>query len=205
MATLINKADLGRISAAIQRAEAATAGEIYVVVSGTSDDFRLVPVLWAAITAMLLPWPLLVLTDLSIGAILTAQVVLFVSLAIALSHNRIRPRLVPSGLIADASRQRAQALFMAHGVHLTENRTGILIYVAVIDRRVEILADATIHEKVGQAFWEELAQEVVTAGRHERWAEGVITAVHRAGSALALHFPRGSQDRNELSDRVVEV
>jgi putative membrane protein len=199
------KADLDRISEAIQEAEAKTAGEIYVVVSRTSDDFRLVPVLWAALAAILLPWPLFLLTDLPISIILTAQAVLFVALAAALSHARLRPFLIPPVMIAEASRRKAQSLFMAHGVHLTESRTGVLVYVAVTERRVEILADAAIHDRVGQDPWDQLARDISVAARRGDLPGGIVGAVRRAGSILALHFPRAAKDENELSDRVIEL
>ena len=50
-------------------------------------------------------------------------------------------------------------------MHLTEARTGVLIYVTPKDRRVEIVADVGIHSKVGEAAWEELAQEITAAAR----------------------------------------
>jgi putative membrane protein len=53
--------------------------------------------------------------------------------------------------------------------------------------------------------WEQLALEVTTAARKKRLGEGLETAVRNAGAILAEHFPRGDHDRNELSDRVVEI
>ena len=94
---------------------------------------------------------------------------------------------------------------MAHGVHLTEARTGVLIYVALADRRVEIVADAGIHSKVDQSAWDELAHDVTAAARDGCLVDGVVKAVSRAGALLAAYFPHRPNDRNELSDRVVEI
>ena len=69
--------DRDRISEAIRAAEANTCGEIYVVVARAVDDFRFVPVLWAAIAALILPWPLHLLTTLSSTTILLAQAMFF--------------------------------------------------------------------------------------------------------------------------------
>jgi len=112
--------DRDRISEAIRAAEANTCGEIYVVVARAVDDFRFVPVLWAAIAALILPWPLHLLTTLSSTTILLAQAMFFAVLASALSHPRLRHALVPRGIAAESSRKHAHALFFAHGVHLTE-------------------------------------------------------------------------------------
>jgi len=197
--------DRDRISEAIRAAEANTCGEIYVVVARAVDDFRFVPVLWAAIAALILPWPLHLLTTLSSTTILLAQAMFFAVLASALSHPRLRHALVPRGIAAESSRKHAHALFFAHGVHLTEARTGVLIYVALLHRRVEIVADAGIHGKVEQSAWDELAREVSDAARAGRLGDGIVNAVRRAGALLAAHFPPKPDDVNELSDRVVEI
>lgn len=205
MSAGISEADLARISEAIAAAESSTAGEIYVVVARASDDFPFVPVLWAAISALLLPWPLHLLTDLSSSTVLLMQAGFFVLASLVLSHPRLRPYVVPAAIAADATRKNAQAQFMAHGVHLTERRTGVLIYVALAERRVEIVADAGINDRVDPSNWAELAQEVSAAARDDRLPNGIIGAVQKAGALLALHFPPPQADRNELSDRVVEI
>jgi putative membrane protein len=199
------EADRARIMEAIRAAEADTAGEIYVVVAREADEFRLVPVLWAAIVALIVPWPLHLLTYWSAGTILLIQVLTFVVIALAASHPALRHRIVPASIAADAARKAAEAQFLAHGVHLTENRTGVLIFVALADRRVEIVADAGINRKVDQSAWDELARDVIVAARAGVLADGLVTAVQRAGVLLTRHCPPAPLDRNELPDRVVEI
>jgi putative membrane protein len=203
--TSITPADHARIIEAIRAAESNTGGEIYVVVAHSSDDFRFVPVVWAALAALLLPWPLYLLTNLSSVAILIMQAAFFVIAAVALSHPRLRHALVPAAIAGEAATRHAQAQFMAHGVHLTEDRTGVLIYVALSQRRIEIVADAVINAKVDQSAWDALARDVSGAAREGRLADGLVSAVRRAGAILAAHFPRKPGDRNELADRVVEL
>jgi len=176
--------DHARISEAIRNAEAATAGEIYVVIAHAADDFRYMPIIWAALAAMLVPWPLYLLTPLATPTILVIQAAFFAVAALVLSHPSIRYRIVPGAVAAHRARRNACEQFLAHGVHLTEDRTGVLIYLALADRRVEIVADVGIHSKVGEGAWEELA---------------------RAGAVLAEHFPPRADNPNELSDRVVEI
>lgn len=204
MATLTPD-DRTRISAAVTAAEAGTSGEIYVVISDAVDDFRFVPVLWAALLALIAPWPMLLLTHWEADTILALQAAVFVLSAAIGSHPVLRRRLVPSAVAADASRRAALAQFMAHGVHLTESRTGVLIYVALADHRVEIVADELINTRVEQRAWDEIADLVILAARRRALADGIVAAVQRSGALLAQHFPRGPSDRNELPDRVVEI
>ena len=194
-----------RISAAIRAAEANTAGEIFVVVARAADPYRLVPVAWAGVIALLLPWPLAVLTALSIGTLLTLQVVAFILLAVLFSAPALRYRLVPGSVAEEEVLETARAQFLAQGVHQTQDRTGVLIFVAEAERRVEVIADAGINARVGQQDWDAVAAEVVTAAKAGRMADGLVAGVERSGRLLAAHFPRGPGDRNELRDHVVEL
>ena len=153
-AATFNDADRARLAEAIRVAEADTSGEIYVVVAREADEFRLVPVLWAALVALVIPWPLHFLTHWSAGTILLLQALTFVATALVASHAPLRRRLVPAPIAAETTRKAALAQFMAHGVQLTEHRTGVLIFVALAERRVEVVADAGINSKVDQAAWD---------------------------------------------------
>jgi putative membrane protein len=201
----LDQSERARISDAIRTAEAGTSGEIYIVIAGTSDEFRWVPVLWAAIIALIVPWPLLFLTNWSASIILLIQTLVFVLTTAVASYPALRHHLVPPSIAGEAARRAAQSLFLAHGLHLTESRTGLLIYVALFDRRVEIVTDAGIDSKVDQSTWEELAREIAGAARREDLTAGLIEAVRRTGTLLAQHCPRAADDRNELPDRVVVI
>lgn len=205
MAHVLDRPDRLRIRDAIRAAEAHTSGEIYVVVAREAAYFRSIPVLWAALIALIFPWPLYLLTNLSTGIILFAQVIVFVLVALVGSHEWIRHRLVPPSMAGEAARKAAEAQFMAHGVHLTEERTGILLYVALADRRIEVIADTGINSKISQADLDGLVKDVIVAARAGALTDGLVTAVTNAGSLLRQHFPPRPTDRNELPDRVVEI
>jgi putative membrane protein len=205
MGDILGEAERLRIQAAITAAEVHTAGEIYVVISRETADFRCVPALWAAVIALLSPWPLHLLTSWSTTVILIIQAGIFVAVATVASLPSLRRWVVPGGLGADATRREATAQFLAHGIHLTEARTGVLIYVALQDRRVEIVADDGIHAKVGQSDWDSLARDIVVAAGRGQLTDGVVSAVARAGDILSRHFPPQEHDINEIPDRVVEI
>jgi putative membrane protein len=201
----LSEADRARIIEAIRLAESKTAGEIYVVVARHADEFRFIPVLWGALAALIVVWPLLFLTDLATNVLLILQALTFVTIAVIGSHPSLRYRLVPSGLAAQESREAALAQFLAHGIHRTERRTGVLIYVALAERRVEVVADAAIDGRVDQPVWDQLASHVAAAARAGVLADGLVTAVARTGGILSEHFPPTPFDINELADRVVEI
>ena len=189
----------------IHNAEAGTAGEIYVVIAQSPDDFRLVPVLWAAIFALLLGWMLHFATDFSVTLILSLQVLGFVGVAAVLSIASLRYRVVPPSLAADAAHRAALAQFMAHGVHLTSARTGVLIYVCMIPRRIEVVADTGIHAAINPQIWQKSVAEIAAGARSGRLSEGLVVAIRIVGAVLAQHCRRKAEDRDELPNRIVET
>jgi uncharacterized membrane protein len=97
---------------------------------------------------------------------------------------------------------RAIELFERFGMHQTALRNGVLIYVAVQDRKLAVIGDTGIHERVGEAYWRDVVDLMVGHLREQRPGDGVLAAVREVGEALRRHFPRASDDRNELSDQV---
>jgi putative membrane protein len=188
----------------IRSAEEKTSGEIYVVVAHSADDFRLVPFLWAGAFALVLPWLLWFATSLGLETILVLQVLSFLAVSAALSPARVRYRIVPRGIAADAAHRAAAAQLMAHGVHLDGNRTAILIYVCMLPRHIEIVADAGIHAKIDATHWQELVSVIAAEAQSGRLADGLAAAIRTAGMFLAKEFPAtGARHRRDLS-RIVE-
>lgn len=99
------------------------------------------------------------------------------------------------------ARERAADLFVRLGVGNTEEATGILIYVQLVDRRVEILADRGIDARVAQVEWEGICREMEAAFSEGAWRRGVLDAIDRASCLLQVHFPARGRNPNELDDR----
>ena len=97
---------------------------------------------------------------------------------------------------------RAVEIFERLGMHRTELRAGVLVYVAVADRKLAVIGDVGIHARVGQAYWDGLVARILEHLRDERPRDGLTDAIREIGASLAAHFPRRRDDRNELSDRV---
>lgn len=98
-------------------------------------------------------------------------------------------------------RARAAELFSTLRVWDTEENSGILIYVQLLDRSVEILADRGIAARVAQAEWHAICRAMEASFRRGEWRQGALQAVARAGELLASHFPAGKNNPNELPDQ----
>lgn len=104
----------------------------------------------------------------------------------------------------ETAAERALEVFSLLRVWDTEHNNGVLIYLLLADRDVEIVADRGIHARCGQATWEAVCREMETAFRAGQFEAGVLAGVATVGAHLARHFPRTADSPvNELPDAPV--
>ena len=96
----------------------------------------------------------------------------------------------------------AQRRFRKLGMARTRQRNAVLIYFAPLARKFAIWGDVGVHEKCGQAFWNDLAAGMIHLLKQGQFTDAVVAAVKQVGDALAKAFPPVADDRNELSDEV---
>ncbi|HTP99692.1 MAG TPA: TPM domain-containing protein [Casimicrobiaceae bacterium] len=100
-------------------------------------------------------------------------------------------------------RERALEVFGLLRVWDTERNDGVLVYVLLADRDVEIVADRGIHARVGDEGWRAVCRRMETAFREGRYTEGVEQGLAAVADLLATHSPRTGGQSNELSDKPV--
>jgi putative membrane protein len=202
---MISEADKARVVDAIRAAEASTSGEIFCVIAQQSSDYRLVPLAWAALLALVVPAPLIYLTLWPASAIYLVQLLVFVIVTVGLSRPGIRFHLVPRRAKHDHAHAQAMRQFFAQGLHHTEQRTGVLIFASVAERYAEIVADAGINAKVSPEVWDKAIAALIAGIKDGRPGEGFVAAVTQCGEVLAQHFPPGALNRDEVPNRLVEI
>ena len=99
---------------------------------------------------------------------------------------------------------RATQIFFKHKMNETKDRNGVLVYVAVKDKKLAIYADQGIYEKVGVEFWYSQVQEMTGHFKSMNYVQGISTVIKEIGQALHNHFPYDkATDTNELSDEIM--
>lgn len=102
-----------------------------------------------------------------------------------------------------AARDRALDLFSRLRMWDTEENSGVLIYLLLADRAVEIVADRGIHAKAGSAAWTAICRAMELAFKARHYEVGAVQGVQSVAKQLIKHFPAGSRLHNELPDEVV--
>lgn len=100
-------------------------------------------------------------------------------------------------------RNRAIEIFSRLRVWDTEHNSGVLVYVQLVDRRIEVVADRGINGKVKPQEWEMICRRMEAAFRAGRYEEGVLAGILEITALLASHFPPGEANRDELPDKPV--
>ena len=222
--------DHARVAAAIAAAERTTSGEIFCVFAQRVSSYRDVSLGWAAAAALILPMLLIPLgfdaawfpglgdnwqaahlaaSHVTLGKTLAAyaviQAAVFVTVLLITCIPPVLRLVTPRGVRRARVRRAALQQFLAHGLHTTQHRTGVLIFAALSDRQVEIIADEGIHSKVDVDIWARAVDSLTTALRAGRPAEGFESAIALTGDVLATHFPPRANNPDELPNRLVEI
>jgi uncharacterized membrane protein len=102
-----------------------------------------------------------------------------------------------------AARARAIDVFAQLRIWDTEHNNGVLIYLLLADRDVEIVADRGIHAKVGSQEWENICRKMETAFKQANYEGGVVSGIRAVTQHLIRYFPASGAGQNELPDKPV--
>lgn len=221
----MTEADHALVTAAVTQAERTSDGEIVTIVADKSDSYHDVGLHYAVLGMLLVPAVLAFLPQSAIdwamglflgwNAILTRAALmafLFVKLAgvflvirFALAYMPLRMALTPGGTKTRRVRRRAIQLFKVGAEKRTAGRTGVLLYLSLLEHRAEIVADKAINDEVDGEVWGEAMAALVENVKAGRPGEGMAKAVEHIGAVLAQCLPKTIDNPNELPDRLIEL
>jgi putative membrane protein len=201
-----------RIEACVREAEGRTRGEIVVMVAPASHHYPVADLLGA--TAFSLPTALAITPVL--GTLLNAgssHLWVFLGILIPLflvcrevvrRLPVLKRRFIRPSDMEEEVREAAHIQFFRKGLYRTREENGVLIYISVFERRVWILGDRGINDRIPAGHWESAVDTIVRAIKDGQPAEGICRAVAEVGALLEEAFPIQGHDRNELRDLMVE-
>ena len=214
----LSKENLKEIKKAVHEAQSKTSGEIATAFIKESDDYAVYELIFAVICGFVYFTVLMFFRhpvesmlknmswDYSIDYLLLFfgfSTFLVISLFYLLANLPFIDRLiVPKKVMRIKVNRRAVRYFMESGVYKTKDRTGILIFISALERRVELLADSGISGRIAREKWTDIVDHI-TAGIKTGSLTGHLTqSIEECGSLLAEHFPIQPDDVNEIEDDI---
>nr|WKN34201.1 hypothetical protein K4G66_17625 [Tunicatimonas sp. TK19036] len=207
----LTREDLQQIEQAVKEAEERTGGEIVPVLAKESSFYEIAlwrsAAIFAGLVGVLLTL-LYLLTDvllfmppyLWLLLVLTAGLV---GMMLAVSFWPVKRWLLGKQLVEARVIDQAKNMFYDHEVHLTEQRTGVLIYVSFFEHQAVVLADVGIDELVPEAAWATIVQRLTEGMKKGRAAESLCEAILACGRLLEESgIQKPIDDDNQLSDDV---
>ena len=193
------------VEKAVREAETSTSGEIVVMAVAESSNYpSAILAASGAIALVLALGGALLYGSENMWLFLVLFALFFIGANEAVKRFPMLKRsFVNRREIAEEVEEAAIHSFYHRKVHETRDRTGILIYISLYEHSVRVLADAGIDAKVGKQTWQGVVDTITKGIRDGRQGEAIREAVGICGKLLSEHFPRKSDDRNELSDAVI--
>jgi putative membrane protein len=220
-----SEADHALVTEAVAKAERSSDGEIVTIVAPRSDAYHDVGLHYAMLAMLLVPtagaliprawidwflalvfgWNASLSFRLLMLMLVVAMAVVFLIVRLAFVSMPLRMALTPASTKTRRVRRRAVELFRAGTEKRTKGRTGILLYLSLLEHRAEIVADEAIHSRVEADVWGEAMAALVDGVRAGQPGQGMALAVDRIGEVLAQCLPPTLDNPNELPDRLIEL
>jgi len=215
----VDKDKLKKISDVVKQAESKTSGEIATAIIKQSDNYAYNELLFSIISGFVYFMAAMIFSN-QIERIIQSMfweyrqeyfigfmgLSIFVVIGIfyLLSNIPVIDRLIiPKKTRIEKVNQRALRYFTESGVYDTRDRTGILIFISILEQRVELIADKGINEKIEQKEWNNIVENIVLGLKHGNWVDKLSESITRCGILLEKHFPIKDDDTNELKDELV--
>jgi putative membrane protein len=201
--TLLTDDEQKQVAEAIARVERETDAELVTVLASQADDYTYIPLLWAAMLALLIPGVINVVTGWwDAHTLLLVQWLGFIVLGLLFRLPAIRTRLIPRPVRHWRASNLARRQFLEHNLHHTQGETGMLIFVSEAERYVEILVDRGIAARISDEAWRDIVEAFTERVRQGRTLEGFLQCIEACGEHLRGQLP-ATHDRNELPNHLV--
>jgi putative membrane protein len=204
--TFLTQAEQDALVECVKKAESTTSGEIVPVIATMSYDYPRAGLIGSIILGALAA----VALTLALGR---EDMWVFLALFLALffcfsrlfdAFPALKRPFVSKREMREEVAEAAFTAFHAHGLHDTRDKTGIILYVSVFERSVQVLADKGINELVNPLAWEEVVAMVTEGIRAGKPGQALCKGVTRCGEMLTERFPIKSDDTDELPNLIIE-
>jgi putative membrane protein len=201
-------ADVERIEEAVARVELQTCAEIVPMIVRSSSSHGHVPYMLFLISLFVLwtlvPYATPFVPSFSVALLdLAVLLVAFIVASWGMRSDYVRRTLTPKNDQAAHVMRRAQLEFYQSNIKQTEQNTGVLIFVSLLERRAVVLADQAVSEKLPPETWQSAIDALITRVKDDDFTGGMCAAIEQVGAVLSQSFPSTGCARNELPNHLI--
>lgn len=215
---ILNDKNKKQIAAAVKKAESKTSGEIVTAFIKESHDYAVHEMSFAVIVSFIYfvammffvsdvqAWLQGMFWDYTqnyliafYGFSVFLVGAIFYFLANVAAIDRL---IVPKKVMQQKVHDRALLHYMESGIYNTRDHTGILIFISLLEHRVELLADKGISVKIPLEHWQQMVEQILTGVKQGDFVNKLCLSVEECGTLLAEHFPIKADDSNELTNDI---
>lgn len=206
---LVNKfltdAEKENIRNAVKEVEKITSGEIVPMVVSASYSYPLSNFIGAFSIAMIIALiTVLVLKNDHLWLFMSVYMAAFIIIYELIKYILPLKRLFISDKEINAEVEEAAVnAFYKNDLYKTRDKTGVLIYISVFEKKVWVLADKGISCREDPKIWQEIVTIIVNGIKEKRQTDAIVKAIARTGEILGTHFPVKKDDTNELTDLII--
>jgi uncharacterized membrane protein len=130
---------------------------------------------------------------------------LMISLFYISNFLPFRPWFILPGEKRREVKEKASEIFYSYGLSNTQNRIGILLFISKLERKIELLVDQAILEKLGQKTLDQIVQNISGNFKKSEYEKGLVEALDYLEKELTQAFPHGLQEKNlnEISNKII--
>ena len=206
---IFTESDLQEIEQEVASIERVTSGEIVPVVANRSSKYRTAEIIASIVFGYVFVFIMSEICKVVYwsSSISLFQFVILDFIGILLAFLLFRMSFLKGLIISkkDMDHKVHDAAFTAfyqQGVHKTKDKTGILIYISLFERKVVVIADEGINSKVKASVWDCVVNKIVQGIKDEHLKKGIIDGIESCRELLKTHFPVLPNDTNELDNKV---
>ncbi len=209
--SFLSRQEQDRITATVQQVEKNTSGEIVPMIVSRSDDYPMTTITGSISLGV----PPAILLTIIIGnhiwigpqnmwlfLLLATTICTVLSFPISKS-DRIKTFFLNRKQVEKEVQKSALAAFYQERLYKTRDNNGILLYISVLEKKVWILADTSINEKIDQEEWDNIIAELTATLKDGDRCEAICRAIQQIGNILASHFPYKKDDTDELHNLII--
>ena len=205
-AKFLTASEKEKIINAVKNVEKITSGEIVPMVVSSSYHYPVSDIIGSFIISMIISLGTVFILQnqylwLFLAVFMVSFVVFHEIIKAALPLKRL---FISEKEITEEVEESAVTSFFNKGLSNTRDKTGVLIYISIFERKVWVLADSGINKKVPEDTWKKIVDIIVEGIRNKQQGEAIVKAITMVGDILKSHFPVREHDVDELDNLIIE-